>query len=297
MQNIENLLFFTGEDYLRVSKGLVRTIGVECAFMFAEFVDEYLYYYKEKYNTLEANNGWFFSTADNIRERTGWSADKQERIIQVLIEKCLIQKKVAGVPAKRFFYINTQKAQNLVNEYHETTFRKKRKLDYANNGNLITENSETIIRRSNKENLKTISNKDKDTASGLSQNENSVVKDSLITQKPKKEEQVEVIPNCIDISKWEEWKNYKKEKKQKLTKSTADKQLQNLNKWHLEGQDPNEIIDTSISNGWAGLFPLKQQKSTNNNNYAKPNATPTTRDFLRSYEKQCTTFDPTSDIE
>ena len=31
MQNIENLLFFSGEDYLRVSKGLVRTIGVECA--------------------------------------------------------------------------------------------------------------------------------------------------------------------------------------------------------------------------------------------------------------------------
>jgi hypothetical protein len=39
------------------------------------------------------------------------------------------------------------------------------------------------------------------------------------------------------------------------------------------------------------------KKSTNNNNYAKPNGKPTTRDFLRSYEKQCATFDPTSDIE
>jgi hypothetical protein len=142
--------------------------------MFAEFVDEYLYYYKEKYNTLEANNGWFFSTADNIKERTGWSADKQERIIQVLIEKGLIQKKVAGVPAKRFFYINTQKAQNLVNEYHETTFRKKRKLDSANYENLIMENAETIIRISKKENLKTKSKKDTTTASGSSFNENLV---------------------------------------------------------------------------------------------------------------------------
>ena len=232
MQNIENLLFFSGEDYLRVSKGLVRTIGVECAFMFAEFVDEYLYYYKEKYNTLEANNGWFFSTADNIKERTGWSADKQERIIQVLIEKCLIQKKVAGVPAKRFFYINTQKAQSLVNEYHETTFRKKRKLDSANNGNLITENSETIIRRPNKENLKTKSNKDKDTASGLSQSENPTVnvsftaqkqdgqkdcilnsqavkanptvKESLTVQNPKKEEEFEQF--------WLQWKDLCKNK-------------------------------------------------------------------------------------
>ena len=38
MQNIENLLLFSGEDYLRVSKGLVRTLGVECAFkIFIDF--------------------------------------------------------------------------------------------------------------------------------------------------------------------------------------------------------------------------------------------------------------------
>lgn len=104
------------------------------------------------------------------------------------------------------------------------------------------------------------------TTSGFSQGENSVSAEITHTQKQKKESEIEVIPNCIDISKWEEWKNYKKEKKQKLTKSTADKQLKNLQKWHLEGQDPNEIIDNSISNGWAGLFPLKQQKSTFNNN-------------------------------
>ena len=105
------------------------------------------------------------------------------------------------------------------------------------------------------------------------QNENPTVKDSLTVQKPKQEVQIEIIPNCIDISKWEEWKNYKKEKKQKLTKSTAEKQLQNLQKWHLEGQDPNEIIDKSISNGWQGLFPLKQEKSnqsTFNNQNRKP---------------------------
>ena len=166
MQNIENLLLFSGEDYLRVSKGLVRTLGVECAFMFAELVDEYLYYYKQKYDILEQNNGWFYSTADNIKERTSWSPDKQEKIIKILIEKNLIQKKLAGVPARRFFYINSKEAQNLVAEYHETSFRKKRKLDSAKNGNLSQENTETIIRIPNEGNLKIKSNKDKDTASG-----------------------------------------------------------------------------------------------------------------------------------
>ena len=168
MQNIENLLLFSGEDYLRVSKGLVRTLGVECAFMFAELVDEYLYYYKQKYDVLEQNNGWFYSTADNIKERTSWSADKQEKIIKILIEKNLIQKKIAGVPAKRFFYINSKEAQNLVTQYHETSFRKKRQLDSAKNGNLYQENTETIINISKEGNLKTKSKEDKKSASGFS---------------------------------------------------------------------------------------------------------------------------------
>lgn len=168
MQNIENLLLFSGEDYLRVSKGLVRTLGVECAFMFAELVDEYLYYYKQKYDVLEQNNGWFYSTADNIKERTSWSADKQEKIIKILIEKNLIQKKIAGVPAKRFFYINSKEAQNLVTQYQETSFRKKRQLDSAKNGNLYQENTETIINISKEGNLKTKSKEDKKSASGFS---------------------------------------------------------------------------------------------------------------------------------
>ena len=183
MQNIENLLLFSGEDYLRVSKGLVRTLGVECAFMFAELVDEYLYYYKQKYDILEQNNGWFYSTADNIKERTSWSPDKQEKIIKILIEKNLIQKKLAGVPARRFFYINSKEAQNLVAEYHETSFRKKRKLDSAKNGNLSQENTETIIRIPNEGNLKIKSNKEKDTASGFSsQSSYSEIPNSLTTE-------------------------------------------------------------------------------------------------------------------
>ena len=39
------------------------------------------------------------------------------------------------------------------------------------------------------------------------------------------------------------------------------------------------------------------KKPTFNNQYAKSNTTPTTRDFLKCYEKQGTAFDPRSDIE
>lgn len=150
MNNIEDLLFFSGKDnYLRVSKGLVRTLGVECAFLFAELVDEFLYYYENKYNSLNENDYWFYSTADNIKERTGWSADKQDRILKELETHGLIIKKVMGIPAKRHFKLCFEKARKLVVDYHETTFRKKRKLDTVESGNLSSEITETNIRNSN----------------------------------------------------------------------------------------------------------------------------------------------------
>lgn len=146
MQNMEDILFFSGDDYLRVSKGMIRMVGVECAFMFSELVDEYLYYYKEKYDTITENDGWFYSTAENIKERTGWSAEKQDRIINELIQKGLIEKMLKGVPAKRHFKINTEEALNLVTDYHETRFRETKKQVNTESGNKLPQNPDTRFR-------------------------------------------------------------------------------------------------------------------------------------------------------
>lgn len=69
---------------------------------------------------------------------------------------------------------------------------------------------------------------------------------------------------------WLEWEQYRKEKKQKLTASTARKQIQ-----FLGGRaDPEAIaiINQSITNGWTGLFELK-------NNYNNGNRPVTTGTF------------------
>lgn len=209
-----------------------------------------------------------------------WTNSTKQGVINSLknlLEKELITKKDYTINSVKFveYYSNDfNGVVNKVEQGYSNNFNRGSQISLPNNTNdKLIDNS--IINNIN-------------TANSFSQSENSVVNNSLQVQKPtikesltvqkqKKEEEVEVIPNCIDISKWEEWKSYKKEKKQKLTKSTAGKQLQNLQKWHLEGQDPNEIIDNSISNGWAGLFPLKQQKPTFNNQYAKPKLSTTSQ--------------------
>jgi len=56
-------------------------------------------------------------------------------------------------------------------------------------------------------------------------------------------------------SAWLEWEQYRKEKKQKLTPSTAKKQMQFLS--GRPGSEAIAIINQSITNGWTGLFELK----------------------------------------
>lgn len=59
---------------------------------------------------------------------------------------------------------------------------------------------------------------------------------------------------------WQDWLMYKKEKKQKLTPSTEKKQIEFLG--GRAGPEIIAIINQSISNGWTGLFELKQNGTT-----------------------------------
>jgi hypothetical protein len=58
------------------------------------------------------------------------------------------------------------------------------------------------------------------------------------------------------IQAWSEWNEYRSEKKKKITPSTAKRQLERLSKY------PEHVaigmIDQSITNGWEGLFELKE---------------------------------------
>jgi len=62
------------------------------------------------------------------------------------------------------------------------------------------------------------------------------------------------LPDWLDKEIWKEWESHRKGKKQKLTKQSVTLQLKLLSQ-HIS--DHKEIIETSIRNGWTGLFPLK----------------------------------------
>jgi len=68
------------------------------------------------------------------------------------------------------------------------------------------------------------------------------------------------VPDFIDGDVWDKWIRHRKEIKKKLTPTQSEGQIKKLTRWHESGYDVNEIITTSIENGWQGLFEPKKGK-------------------------------------
>jgi len=67
--------------------------------------------------------------------------------------------------------------------------------------------------------------------------------------------------NTVEFKEaWTNWINYKVEKKKIITPTTAKLQFKKLVKFQAQGMNPVEVINESITRGWEGFFPLKQDK-------------------------------------
>jgi hypothetical protein len=65
------------------------------------------------------------------------------------------------------------------------------------------------------------------------------------------------LPECLNPSAWESWIEYRRSRKLTCAEPTMHAQLKNLESWWHDGHDPSAIIQSSISNGWQGLFAPK----------------------------------------
>lgn len=67
------------------------------------------------------------------------------------------------------------------------------------------------------------------------------------------------ITTVIKETPWDEWVSYLKQRRKTPTKLTVQKQQAFLSNYSPEVQE--QIINTSITNGWQGLFPPKEQNN------------------------------------
>lgn len=159
----------------------------------------------------------------------------------------------------------------------ETYLNKLKKWDMVRTENRTGQNIITICNYSQYQNMQT----ENRTAPTENVGQSS---DSHRTKKNKDNEDKEripptprgepvVIPDCIPVEAWEAWKKYKG---QKFTLSAQKLSVGKLTEWAERGYSPREIINTSIMNGWKGLFEPKEKT------HAKPAHKPNSAEHVKS---------------
>lgn len=108
--DIKELLSNT--NYIIVNKTLAKRFGLEESIMIGELVSEYLHW--RKTNKL-TEDGYFYSTAENVEENTTLTAHKQRKALNKLKELGLIDVQIRGLPAKRYIKLNDDAIADIVN--------------------------------------------------------------------------------------------------------------------------------------------------------------------------------------
>ena len=105
------LQLLASRNYITVNKDLIKIIGLEETIVLGELASEHNYYFDKE----ELEDGYFYSTVDNIENNTSLSEYKQRKAINTLKDKELVDIKIKGMPAKRYIKINEDQVLNLLN--------------------------------------------------------------------------------------------------------------------------------------------------------------------------------------
>ena len=112
-------------NYIILNKSLIKELGLKETIILGELASEYNYY---KSNNM-LNDGWFYSTVENVKNETSLSDYEQRIAINNLKDKKIISMIIKGIPAKRYIKINTLIIGNLLLNNLRTSSQKIKELD------------------------------------------------------------------------------------------------------------------------------------------------------------------------
>ena len=137
------LQLLASRNYIVVNKDLIRIIGLEESVILGELASEYNYYLDRQ----ELEDGYFYSTIENIENNTGLNEYKQRKAMNSLKLKKIIEVKIKGIPAKRYIKLNEEQVTELLNikffNNLRTSSLKFKELELKNlkgNNNIINNN-------------------------------------------------------------------------------------------------------------------------------------------------------------
>lgn len=108
--------FLDSGNYIAANRSLIMAYGLHVAVIIGELASEARFWKKEG----RIEDGWFFSTVENIEEATGLNAYYQREAIKQLQELGFIETKYKGLPRKRYFRVNGMRIIQTIAEIEET---------------------------------------------------------------------------------------------------------------------------------------------------------------------------------
>ena len=97
------LQLIASDSFITLNKALIKKIGLEEAIMLGELASEFDYWSKRDGLT---EDGYFFSTVENIEDKTTLTDYKQRRILNTLKEMEVLDTSLRGLPSKRYIKLN-----------------------------------------------------------------------------------------------------------------------------------------------------------------------------------------------
>lgn len=96
------LSLISSRGFIAVNKQLAQMYGLDEAIMLGELASEYEYWEARG----EVENGYFYSTVENVRDNTTLSEKKQRNAIKTLKDAGIVDVVIKGLPPKRYFKID-----------------------------------------------------------------------------------------------------------------------------------------------------------------------------------------------
>lgn len=151
------LQLISTSNFITVNKDLIKELGLEEAILLGELASEYEYWQKKD----EIQDGYFYSTIENIEEKTILTAYKQRKCLENLKNKGIIDVQIKGIPAKRYIKIyeeqvikifNNKLLKNFTTRCEKISQLEVKKLNGNNNiiNNNINNNINNSIKRETK---------------------------------------------------------------------------------------------------------------------------------------------------
>ena len=283
------LHLIASDSFITVNKALIKSVGLEAAVIVGELASEHNYWQQNNGITEE---GYFFSTIENIEDKTSLSEHKQRQALKKLEELGVVSVKVKGLPAKRYVKLNPEQLMELfqnkeksISETSSGNFQELAPENFNRNNNIINNNISIINNMEETSSSETC----KETSPNEFFEEETINNDAPPSPPPAvKSKKITVKDQLTNFVNDSQLTHETKDVLLKwifnigLPKGVRLEQLKDmLTKIWKECNGNESLVRESIENSylhnWFGFYPSKVSKPTSShNNPAQPCTTPST---------------------